>query len=813
VRIAHLLLCTLLLSLLPLNPAAAEPRSLRVGAFSYYPAIFQTDSGRIDGFYVDILTEIARREDLHITYVYGSWAEGLERLKNGEVDLLTSVARTPERETWMDFGSATLLTVWGELYVLPKSTLHEIRDVADKRIAVMKGGYNARSFMDLTKKFDIPCTFVEVADFDAVFAAIEAGEVDGGVVNSTYGSARHAQSKVVSSGIIFNPFDIYFAVKKGRNGDLLQITNRYLTDWRGEKNSPYYQALRHWGHGVNIKPAEIPTWLKSSLWLLLVLFISGGSFIVLLRREVQRATLSLQQREQNLAQSEKRYRDLFENAPVSLWEEDFSPIMDCLNDLRQQGVTDLPRHLQKHPEIIGVCAGSVIIHDVNRATLDLHQATSKEELLANLTHTFTSDSYHSFAEQLLAIWQGETSYNLEGSVKTLKGRELRVQLRWQAMPGHEQRLDRVLVSLLDITAKTDAMQGMEQALHAEAEARHQLRALLYAVPNGIVVTDDQEQIILLNPTAGALLGIGQESLGYPLKDSGADSAFLNWLQSGTLPRPQSELLTLVDRRDGQSKQIQIQAYTSAGGSETPAGTIITLRDVTREQESDRMKSAFIATAAHELRTPLASILGFAELLQSSEDPTVETAREYIGIIHDKGEALQHIIDDLLDVSRVESGHLVHLEKKSCDIGSLLHQIVSARARQFLAYSFALDLSTEATAIAVDPNKINQAVENLLSNAIKFSPANSTITIRGRYSVAGWEISVIDQGKGLTPEQANQVFERFYRADTSNTAKQGLGLGMTIAKAIIEAHGGKIRLSSTPGAGTTVTFTLPDPQNL
>ncbi len=807
--IGRLLICFLLLCLTATAAAVAEPRSVRVGAFSYYPAIFQAENGQMEGFYVDILSEIAKRENLQISYVYGSWSEGLERLRSGEVDLLTSVARTPEREVWMDFGSVTLLTVWGELYTRPESDLHEIRDVANKRIAVMKGGYNARSFMTLTQKFDIPCTYIEMADFDAVFAAIEAGEVDGGVVNSTYGAGRQAGRHLVSSGIIFNPFDIYFAVKKERNADLLQTMDRYLSDWRREKNSPYYQALRRWGHGVSNRPAEIPVWLKSTLWLLLTLLAVGGSFIVLLRRQVHRATFHLQQREQNLAQSEKRYRDLFENSPISLWEEDYSQVKICLDDLRRQGVTDLSHHLERHPEIVGACAGKVVSNDVNQATLKLYDATGKEELFANLTRTFTADSYQAFSAELLAIWSGSTSGSMEEVVRTLQGRELRVLMHWQVMPGHEETFERVLISLLDITEKTEAMQGMQQALSAEAQARHQLRALLYALTSGIVVTDAQGAIVLLNPSAEALLGISQANLGQPFLESGADAEVLAWLQAGELPRPTPGLLTLNDRRDGKTRQIQLQAYTSAGEAGIPAGTILTLRDVTREQESDRMKSAFIATAAHELRTPLASILGFTELLQNLHNPKPEALREYVTIIQQKGEALQYIIDDLLDVSRLESGHLIHLEKIPCDLIELIRTLVLTRARQFTDYAFALDLPSEAAPTVIDPHKISQAVENLLSNAIKFSPAGSTITLHGQYSDAGWEITVADEGSGMTAEQAERVFDRFYRADTSNTAKQGLGLGMTIAKAIVDAHGGKIHLTSTPGAGTRITFTLPD----
>lgn len=793
-RLRLLLLILLLTMFAATSVAAPSTRTVRVGAFNYYPALFKADDGAINGFYVDLLTEIARRENWNIIYVYGSWDEGLKRLKSGDVDLLTSVARTPERETWMDFGQTPLLTVWGELYVRPGSKILGIRDAAGKTVAVMRGDFNASSFMHLTEMLRIDCTYVVVSDFDAVFSAIERGEVDGGVVNSTYGSARLKTANVVSSGVIFNPFDIYFATRKGDHADLLLTLDGYLDAWQDEKDSPYYLALRRWGHGDQAAPAEIPPWLTTTLWILLAALAVGTAFIIMLRREVRRATHVLQQ-------SERRYHSLFENSPVSLWEEDFHQVKECLDALRRQGVADLAAYLHDHPEVVAKCAGEIIINDVNQATLLLHQARTKEELLDNLTRTFNENSLRVFVDELLALWDGETSFSMEGPVQTLQGEQRRVLLHLQVVPGHEQKLDRVLISLLDITDRT-------KALRAEAAARLQLRNLLHAVSDGIVVIDAGGEIVLLNPAAEALLGIDQNALGQALLQSGADSELLNWLQLGPLPRSTPGLLTLTDRHSGQRRQIQVQGFTGEGG-DTPAGTILTLRDVTREMESDRMKSAFIATAAHELRTPLASILGFAELLQNIDQPTPEALHEYVGIIHDRGATLQHIIDDLLDISRVESGHLVHLEKAPCDLVDLLRQLEKTITMQFGDYQFDFDLPETAPPTDADPYKLNQVLENLLSNAVKFSPPQSRIGIRAVHDAAGWTITVADNGIGLTPEQAERVFDRFYRADTSDTAKQGLGLGMTIARAIVEAHGGTIRIESTPGAGTTVIVTLPD----
>jgi len=163
-----------------LSSFAAEQRVVRVGAFNFYPGIFKDKDGVIKGFYVDALADLAQRENLRIEYVYGSWSEGLERLKAGGVDVLTSVAWTPEREKFMDYASTPLLTVWGELYVPLKSEIDGISEVQGKKIAVMKGDFNGQNFVDLAKKIGITCEFIELPGFEEVFKAVAAKKVVAG---------------------------------------------------------------------------------------------------------------------------------------------------------------------------------------------------------------------------------------------------------------------------------------------------------------------------------------------------------------------------------------------------------------------------------------------------------------------------------------------------------------------------------------------------------------------------------------------------------------------------------------------------------
>jgi len=237
--------------------------------------------------------------------------------------------------------------------------------------------------------------------------------------------------------------------------------------------------------------------------------------------------------------------------------------------------------------------------------------------------------------------------------------------------------------------------------------------------------------------------------------------------------------------------------------------IVILSDVTQERELDRLKSEFIATAAHELRTPLTSIVGFTEMLLNDKDIDQPRRDELLTIVLQKADVLERIVNDLLDLGRVESGRVIHLEKNPADIRALVASAVDAYRQEFRKRHFAFDWPEPGLGkILVDAGKIGQVMENLLSNAVKFSPQGGVITVSGSADDREVIIAVRDEGIGMDREQVDRVFDKFYRADGSHTAIPGLGLGMAIAKGIVEAHGGRIQVESRKGAGTAVTFTIP-----
>ena len=273
---------------------------------------------------------------------------------------------------------------------------------------------------------------------------------------------------------------------------------------------------------------------------------------------------------------------------------------------------------------------------------------------------------------------------------------------------------------------------------------------------------------------------------------------------------------------------QLHAEAIAESSRELADTHDQLTDaVDRLQELARLKSSFLATVSHELRTPLTSVIGYSEMLLAglAGDLTLEQ-HEYLKNILDKGESLLRLISSILDLSRIEA-RSVQLQRKPVDIAQLVQRAVES----MLPQSFRKQLRVQTNVAVglrkatVDPEKIQQCVVNLLSNAVKFTPAGGQISVRagpaeappagaGPFGSAGFvQITVEDSGIGIAAELKDHVFESFYQADQGGGREYGgAGLGLSIVKGYVEAHGGHTSLVSTPGKGSAFTITLPvEPQ--
>jgi signal transduction histidine kinase len=232
------------------------------------------------------------------------------------------------------------------------------------------------------------------------------------------------------------------------------------------------------------------------------------------------------------------------------------------------------------------------------------------------------------------------------------------------------------------------------------------------------------------------------------------------------------------------------------------------RENDRLVELDRMKEEFVASVSHELRTPLTSIRGYLELVLEA-DPTPEQA-EYLSVIDRNADRLLDLINDLLDVAQAENGRLV-LNLEPVDLASIVTDAVAGQRPSAVArkIELGLDVEEQEARVSADRKRIGQVVDNLLSNALKFTPDGGSVDVRLVRQNGHARLDVSDTGIGIPEAEQARLFERFFRTEAaSGQAFQGTGLGLAISKAIVEAHGGQIAVTSAEGLGTTFSVLLP-----
>jgi len=365
----------------------------------------------------------------------------------------------------------------------------------------------------------------------------------------------------------------------------------------------------------------------------------------------------------------------------------------------------------------------------------------------------------------------------------------------------------------EIAERTLAQAALKASLAETEAAKEKINGILNSVADGLLVIDQQQRVVLMNATAEAALGVSFAAVAdRPLAEGLGESrpgipfleAMANPCAGGQFDFPSA---TQVPGQEEKVYQGRCSPLLSQSGE--ISGQIVLMQDVSRERALERMKSEFLAMAAHELHTPITTIMGYTELLVTHdlEEFQPEQRREFINYIYDKAQALARMVDDLLDVSRIEAGQLLSLKKEYFSFSEVLDQ---ARQLPLLSnrHQLKLDIEPEAIDLYADRLRVEQLLANLLGNAVKYSPDGGEIGLEARIVDDQLQVIISDEGIGMSEEQAAHAFERFYRADTSTTAVAGTGLGMSVAKIIVDAHGGDIWIESSEGIGTRVFFRLP-----
>jgi PAS domain S-box-containing protein len=353
----------------------------------------------------------------------------------------------------------------------------------------------------------------------------------------------------------------------------------------------------------------------------------------------------------------------------------------------------------------------------------------------------------------------------------------------------------------------------ERSRFALAQRNARLNAVFDLSPDGFVVFDRERQLVYCNPAFMQMTGWNDVAAVGDLDLTRFDAQMQALCDPAQLYVPAasamdaqagSDLLTLMH------PERRILSRVVRLNMDGQGESVLYFRDVTRETEVDRMKSEFLTTAAHELRTPMVSIFGFAELMLKRPVPP-ERQRDVIETIHRQSSLLINMINELLDLARIEARQGKDFRMKPQPVQALIDDAVAVLAVRKDSHPVVVNCEHGDMVLMLDNDKSRQALGNVLSNAYKYSPQGGRIQVMTQLSRSGEDtklgICVTDQGIGMTPEQQARLFERFFRADPSGNIP-GTGLGMCLVKEIMALHGGSIEVTSQVGVGTSVTLWFP-----
>ena len=352
----------------------------------------------------------------------------------------------------------------------------------------------------------------------------------------------------------------------------------------------------------------------------------------------------------------------------------------------------------------------------------------------------------------------------------------------------------------------------------DAERRRAtLDSVMNSLVDGLVLLNRWGRITYVNPCAQEMLGLPAHALSEHMLEA-LDNAVKEHIvkadhvlaQLGAaVAEPRNTPLVEFALTAPVARILQARFFPiyDAGGGHLGLGLL--LRDITRERELDEMKSQLLSTVSHELRTPLASIKGFATtLLRQDVQWDEDSRREFLAIIDEESDRLSELISNLLDMSRIEAGTL-RVEPESTDLRPIVQETVSEFQILTRDHHIQVSLPPSLPLALADPRRVRQVLRNLVENAVKYSPEGGVIDVAVQTGAETIQVSVADRGIGIERRHLDRIFDRFYQIDSASTRKVGgSGLGLSISKAIIEAHSGEIWAQSQPGVGSTFHFTLP-----
>lgn len=798
----------------PSHLSAAEKGphgTIRVGIFPFEPFNFVDKDGVIQGLNADLLREIVKDEDWSITFVPGSWAEGLERLQNQEIDLMVSVAYTQERSNFMDFTYESVAELWGQVYLRPEGKSQNISDLAGRRVAIMRKDISGINFVRTAQQLGVQCEIIELATHYDVFVAVKNGDVEAGVAPQHFGLRHADEYNLVPSTILFSPFSIYFSSKKGTQHELLSHIDAHLSRWKKDKNSFFYQRQNYWL--ANRQTSwEWPPWLIYASLGSACAILLFASFSFFLNKLVVRKTRELQN-------SEVWHRTILQTA------------MDGFLLFDKQG--RFFEVNQVYCRMIGY--SSQELSTMNIADIDISEKNSK--ILKRIEKIIES---------------GEDRFETMHRCKN--GSIINVELSVQYNSINDGRLVAFVQDITDRKKLEDINVFLAQSSFGVTRLSFDTLAQYLAEnltmdfvcidrldPDGLTAHtvavwhdgnfQDNISYALQDTPCGQL--VNQEACCYPanvrhffpkdqaLRDMNAESYIgVTLFDHAGYP---IGLIAVIGRNPLQNRKfaesaLQLIAIRASGEMERLLADEEKKKLQSQLLHAQKMEAigTLAGGIAHDFNNILGAILGYAEMAQEDSEPGSKVSDDLDRVI-EAGNRAAGLVKQILAFSRQKVSESVPLDPQ--------HIIIEAvkLLRPSLPSTIAItqQLSNHIHTIIADPTQIHQIVMNLCTNAFHaMEKTGGTLGIRlenrelaaqdtqpypgtepGQFVV----LSISDTGPGISSEFRDRIFDPYF---TTKGIGKGTGMGLAIVHGISKSLGGFVTCESTLGQGTVFRVFFP-----
>ncbi|MDC7233068.1 MAG: transporter substrate-binding domain-containing protein [Spirochaetales bacterium] len=761
------------LHIFPQADRSRNSRDVVIGIFSFSPINFINEAGQPDGLFPSIIEEIARESGWKVRYREGSFSQGMERLQNGEIDLMVSTAWSESRAERMDYSGESVVELWGQVFIPGSSKIRNINDLQGKTVGVVKKDITGQNLIRTAEIFDITFNIREYSTFFEVFEAVEAGHIHAGAAPHHFGLRYGPAYGLVGSSIMFSPFSIYFTVKKGTNRDLLDDIDRNLAAWKQDRSSVYYDALKYWMTPEELRQRTVPPWVRIIIpfFSFLILFILVTS--ILIRNSLNRRIKQIFSREQ-------RYRSLVQKIEAFILRITPEGTVTVASDYTQS--------LLKTGDLTGQN-----IFDLNILPDNLTAGNLQE--IVNLNQKEKENI------SCIPVDGGEQYF------------------QWHLHSVGTEENDNIICIGINVTDRI----RVESALKVSDE---RFISFMNNIPAFAYIRDSQGKLVYTNPAVAAMMSNPDSD---SLEDYISDPELIRKINDGDqrIINRESEMETLEYevQLPGEGRPIHIHNIRfpiNMPHNEMLIGgfaiDVSESKEIEEQLNQSRKMEAIGELAggiAHDFNNQLAGIMGYTDLL--SHGINDERQEKYISKLKSAIEGASELTSQLLSFSRKSDR-----EHRALDINDLTEELIS-----LLSHSIGIQIKihfndkADRSVIVGDKNRIQNALLNISINArdamdnqgdLYFSTQNIFVdekmsALQGYVLEPGpyVKVSVEDSGNGIPKEIRDKIFEPFF---TTKSEGRGTGMGLAQVYGTMQEHKGNITVQSTRDRGTVFSLYFP-----